>query len=206
MAIYIVRHGETAKNREKLLQGRSNAPLNENGIEQCGRVRDFFEDNGIKISRVYSSPLERAVNTAKLIAEDAEIVCDDRLLEMDYGPYEGTSLEHPAPEIIEFFSDFVHNPAPEGMESLAHVTERLGRFIEDVRQYLTDEETSDDTNVLISTHAIAMKGALEYLTPDSGGAYWSRYIGNCSVYKAEVSGGHIGIPEEILSLAYEPGV
>ena len=34
---------------------------------------------------------------------------------------------------------------------------------------------------MISTHAIAMKGLLEYLTPESQGRYWSKYIGNCAV-------------------------
>ena len=40
------------------------------------------------------------------------------------------------------------------------------------------------------------KGILEYLTPDSNGAYWSKYIGNCAVYVAENSDERIGIPKE----------
>lgn len=51
-------------------------------------------------------------------------------------------------------------------------------------------------NILISTHAIAMKGILEYLTPDSKGAYWSKFIGNCAVYAVECTDGKIGIPKE----------
>ena len=53
-------------------------------------------------------------------------------------------------------------------------------------------------NTLISTHAIAMKGLLEVLTPGSEGAHWSKYIGNCAVYAAENASGIIGIPYEIL--------
>lgn len=200
MTIYLVRHGETAKNREKRLQGRSDAPLNDNGIQQSEQVRDFFVNQGIFFDKVYSSPLKRAVQTAQIIAGDqAEIFTDDRLLEMDYGPYEGCNLENPAPELMFFFSDFVHNPAPEGMESLSHVTERLGIFLKRIQK-------DHSRNILIATHAIAMKGALEYLTPDSGGAYWSKYIGNCGVYKAEFADGEYSMPEEILSLGYEPGV
>lgn len=200
MTIYLVRHGETAKNREKRLQGRSDASLNDNGIQQSEQVRDFFVNQGICFDKVYSSPLKRAVQTAQIIAGDqAEIFTDDRLLEMDYGPYEGCNLENPAPELMFFFSDFVHNPAPEGMESLSHVTERLGIFLKRIQK-------DHSRNILITTHAIAMKGALEYLTPDSGGAYWSKYIGNCGVYKAEFADGEYSTPEEILSLGYEPGV
>jgi broad specificity phosphatase PhoE len=49
-------------------------------------------------------------------------------------------------------------------------------------------------NVLISTHAIAMKGALEYLTPDSQGGYWAKNIGNCDIYAAEIADGAYGVP------------
>ena len=58
-----------------------------------------------------------------------------------------------------------------------------------------------EKNILISTHAIAMKGALEYLTPDSCGSYWSKYIGNCAVYTAEITpegGGSVPVPWECI--------
>ena len=200
MNIYLIRHGETAKNREKRLQGRSDTPLNENGHQQSAKARAYFEQQGIRFDRVYSSPLIRAVQTAAaIVGEGVEIETDERLLEMDYGPYEGSTLENPGPELIRFFSDFVNNPAPEGMESLEHVTQRLGDFLNEICKKAGE-------NVLISTHAIAMKGALEYLTPDSRGGYWSKYIGNCGIYRAEYTGGQFTPPEEIFSLGYEPGV
>ena len=40
-------------------------------------------------------------------------------------------------------------------------------------------------NLLVSIHAIAMKGILDYLTPGSGGSCWSRNIRNCTVFAAE---------------------
>ncbi len=179
--IYIVRHGETAKNKAQMLQGRSNAPLNDAGRLQAAKVRDFFANAGIRFAKVYSSPLTRAVQTGEIIAENVPVVTDDRLIEMDYGPYEGMDLNHPDPEVVEFFRDFVHNPAPKGMEKLSDVVARTGEFLEEVRQ------EAESGNLLISTHAIAMKGALEYLTPESNGRYWSKYIGNCAVYGVEVT-------------------
>lgn len=191
--IYIIRHGETQKNKKKLLQGRSNDPLNEAGILQAQKAREYFESNNIHFEKVYTSPLIRAVRTAELIAGDTvKIITDDRLLEMDYGPYEGTSLEPPAPEVLYFFSDFVNHPAPPGMESLASVTGRLGEFLEEIRP-----EAVRGEDILISTHAIAMKGALEYLTPQSRGSYWSKYIGNCGIYRIETDGDQYMIPVEM---------
>ena len=187
--IYIIRHGQTELNNAHVLQGRSDCPLNENGIAQAREVGQWLADQGIEFSYVYSSPLKRAIRTAELIAQGNPIVIDDRLIEMDYGPYEGMDLKNPAPEIITFFSDFVNNPAPEGMEPLSKVVQRAGAFLEDIKEL--------PGNILISTHAIAMKGALEYLTPDSNGSYWSKYIGNCAVYAASNADGQIGVPEEV---------
>ena len=209
--IYIIRHGQTEKNKAKVLQGRSDVPLNDAGRQQAAEVRERFEREGISFDKIYTSPLVRAVETAQIVAGAAphQIVAgaaphqivtgaapqqfevDSRLIEMDYGPYEGMDLTHPAPEIITFFSDFVHNPAPEGMEPLPEVVARLGTFLEEIR------DEARGRTILLSTHAIAMKGALEYLTPESKGSYWSKYIGNCAVYKVEVGpDGSFGIPAE----------
>ena len=187
--IYIIRHGQTEKNRANVLQGRSDIPLNDSGRQQAEKVKDQFIKAGIHFDLVYTSPLIRAVQTAAIIAEGIPQVKDERLIEMDYGPYEGMDLANPAPEVLEFFRDFVHNPAPNGMEPLQAIVVRLGSFLEEIK------EEAAEKNILISTHAIAMKGALEYLTPDSGGSYWSRFIGNCAVYTSEITTeGSWGIP------------
>ena len=59
-------------------------------------------------------------------------------------------------------------------------------------------EEAKEKQILISTHAIAMKGILEYLTPASEGRYWSKYIGNCAVYKTEIKDGGYAVPEEVM--------
>ena len=198
--LYIIRHGQTHKNKQKLLQGRSDFPLNEEGEKQAAEVRDKLIDAGVEPSVVYSSPLIRAVQTAKIVAGSDQIRTDDRLIEMDYGPYEGMDLTNPAPEVMAFFMDFAGTPAPEGMEQLSSVVARSGEFLEDIRE----EAASHD--VIISTHAIAMKGLLEYLTPESKGSYWSKYIGNCDVYASEVTEEGYGIPYPYITGDEKPGV
>ena len=185
--IYIIRHGQTELNNRKVLQGRSNYPLNESGVRQAEEAAKRLEEAGVSFDRVFTSPLIRAAETARIVGRGVEAVTDERLIEMDYGPYEGMDLQALTPEVITFFSDFQHNPAPDGMEQLDHVVERAGRFVEDLRQY-------EGESILISTHAIAMKGILEYLTPDSHGAYWSKYIGNCWIYTFENAGGTFSVP------------
>ncbi len=178
--LYIVRHGQTKQNREKRLQGRSDLPLDETGEAQAAALGRLFREKGIRFDRVISSPLRRAVQTARLAAgEDVPLVTDDRLIEMDYGPYEGMDLRSPAPEVLEFFRDFVHNAAPPGMEPLPEIVRRLGELLEELA------EESESSTILLSTHAIALKGALEYLDPASGGAWWSKPVGTCAVFVTE---------------------
>jgi len=190
-SIYIIRHGQTAMNRKKVLQGRSNLPLNEVGIRQAAAAGAWFRQQGISFSRVYSSPLLRAVQTATLAAGEVPVETDLRLIEMDYGPYEGADLQKPAPEVLAWFRDFVHVPAPEGIESLESVIGRMGDFLETLRW----QKISG--SVLISTHAIAMKGALEYLTPESRGSFWSRNIGNCAVFRTACTRMGFTVPREV---------
>ena len=115
--LYIIRHGETAKNKKKLLQGRSDQSLNESGFSQAADAGDRLRSMGISFDRIYSSPLIRARQTAEQILKrggksdpDGEagidaspIITDERLIEMDYGPYEGMDLENPAPEVMAVF-------------------------------------------------------------------------------------------------------
>lgn len=191
MNIYIIRHGQTDANLRHELQGRRDIPLNEQGRRQAEMVRAFFEERGVLFDRVCSSPLGRAIETARIVSgRGVPVETDDRLLEMDYGPYEGMDLRKPAPEVVTFFSDFVHNPAPNGMEQLSSVTARAGRFIEDVVR-------SSGERILVSTHAILMKGILEYLTPGSHGSYWSKFIGNCAVYQCVCRDGAFSVPVEV---------
>lgn len=192
--IYIVRHGETDNNKKRVLQGRSNLPLNAAGVKQAEKVKEYFSEKGIRFDKVYSSPLIRAIKTAQIITGEEldNFIVDDHLLEMDYGPYEGCSLLDPPPEIIEFFSDFVNNPAPEGMENLPDLVARMGRFMESLKK-------EGDQTILISTHAIAMKGILEHLTPQSKGAYWNKHIANCAVYRTTFLDGAFTVPVELIN-------
>ncbi len=185
--IFIIRHGKTDLNQANVLQGRSDHPLNEEGIIEARQAAEKFK--GISFSYVFSSPLQRALQTAKIIVPDLEPIKDERLIEMDYGSYEGSDLNKLDPELLRFFSDFVNEKAPEGMEELSDVVKRTGEFLKEIKDL--------EGNILVSTHAIAMKGLLENLTPTSKGSYWAKHIGNCAVYVTEKKNGNFSIPVEI---------
>ena len=58
--IYLVRHGQTAMNRKKVLQGRSDIPLNEEGRKEAAEAGERFRKAQIIFDRVYAYPLIRA--------------------------------------------------------------------------------------------------------------------------------------------------
>jgi len=93
MQLYLVRHGETAWNKEEVFRGRKDVPLNETGKKQAQLTGMFFKNKGI--ARIFSSPLGRAIETAEGIANATKIPIEvmDELTDMAFGEWEGLTLQ-----------------------------------------------------------------------------------------------------------------
>ncbi|WP_026660849.1 histidine phosphatase family protein [Butyrivibrio sp. AC2005] len=99
MKIYILRHGTTEWNNKRLIQGQTDIPLDEFGILMAKETGKGLNKKGIKFDRVYSSPLSRAYETAKIILESytlentiPSIITDDRLKELSFGFMDGGNV------------------------------------------------------------------------------------------------------------------
>ncbi|MCP4335679.1 MAG: histidine phosphatase family protein [Gammaproteobacteria bacterium] len=89
MRLVLLRHGITAWNLEKRIQGRIDQPLNDAGRQQLRALTvpdDYLDD------RWYCSPLRRAVASAELLAL-RNVVIEPALIEMDWGDWEGEVLK-----------------------------------------------------------------------------------------------------------------
>ena len=84
MNIYIVRHGQTKLNAERRVQARKGEPLNEIGIKQANELKDKFEKEKVNFDLVFSSPQERAIQTAEIVSKKKAII-DNRLDVYDLG-------------------------------------------------------------------------------------------------------------------------
>nr|WP_249806296.1 histidine phosphatase family protein [Bradyrhizobium sp. 1] len=84
-----MRHGATDWNRQGLFQGRTDNPLNEDGLRQAHEAASMLR--GIGVSRIVASPLMRAARTAEIIADaiSAPLTIDDGIIEFDFGSFEG---------------------------------------------------------------------------------------------------------------------
>jgi probable phosphomutase (TIGR03848 family) len=90
--LLLIRHGRTDANANGVLAGRTPGVL----LDEVGRsaTEDLAKRlQGVKVSQVVSSPLERTVETAKILfSKDTNIALEDRLLECDYGDWQGSKL------------------------------------------------------------------------------------------------------------------
>ncbi|MEK7486235.1 MAG: histidine phosphatase family protein [Planctomycetota bacterium] len=94
VSLFFIRHGETDWNRERRIQGMyGNPPLNERGIQQAQRTSAFLSQ--YPFNAFYCSPLIRALETAKIIADPHTLtpVSNFYLSEMNYGEWEGKKRE-----------------------------------------------------------------------------------------------------------------
>jgi len=85
--IYLVRHGETEWSRARRHTGRTDLPLSPVGEAEAKALGQHLR--GLEVDRVLSSPLSRAVVTARLAGFGDRLETSDALLEFDYGDYEG---------------------------------------------------------------------------------------------------------------------
>jgi broad specificity phosphatase PhoE len=171
--IYYIRHGETAWNAEGKLQGTQDIPLNDLGRKQAafagGILADLFARDGRNENSLgfVASPLGRARSTMELVRSALKLpshdyAIDDRLREIGYGDWEGSTLAQMQASDPEVFArrqaDKWTIPPPRG-ESYAEVQARVSDWYRQV--------TADTVAVAHGGTARALMVALGIETPDS---------------------------------------
>ena len=127
--IYLVRHGATEWAKNGKHTGRSDIPLTEEGREQAKQFIPVFQE--VDFEQVWTSPLQRAMNTAELAGMGDRAQIDNDLHEWDYGDYEGITT----PEIQKTVPDwnvFTHG-CPNG-EQARDVAGRANRVLKRCRE------------------------------------------------------------------------
>lgn len=173
MKIYATRHGQTEWNFFEKICGISDIELTEKGIEQAGELAEKAAVCG-DIDVIIVSPLKRAVKTAEIIAEKIgkPIRIDDRLIEWNYGDYEGKS---------RFTKNFPNAKMefgckmPCGGESLLQLAHRVYSCIDDVRKQYADK------NVLLVCHGGVCRVIETYFNDMTTEQFAHFFMGNCEL-------------------------
>ncbi len=151
MKLTLVRHGETLWNQEKKIQGITDIALSELGIEQANRLSLSLQHE--KLDRIITSPLQRAVDTAKAIGRYHKVpfVVENDLHELNAGEFEGLSYRDLVGRYDDFLSKWTEDRASVGMpkgESLQEVQDRVWPVIKRI--------TETSQNALVVSHSFVM--------------------------------------------------
>ncbi|MGH2447854.1 MAG: histidine phosphatase family protein [Chloroflexota bacterium] len=135
--VFLVRHPQTTWNTEGRFQGGLEAPLTAEGSEQALLLAASFV--GQPLAGVYTSPIGRAANTARLISDEAEspLFVDERLSEINMGAWEGLDHRQVKSRFPDVYRNWYSHPTQvtfPGGESLHDVQRRacdaLGEIFE----------------------------------------------------------------------------
>lgn len=90
----LIRHGETAWNAERRLQGHTDTPLNPKGVLQARQMAQALKDINLGLDVLYTSDLKRAADTANAVVElfGVEAQVDSALRERNFGALQGLSI------------------------------------------------------------------------------------------------------------------
>ena len=133
--IILIRHGETDWNKEQIFRGRIDVALNEVGLAQARAVQKFLKD--VQISAIYSSPLSRALETARVVGEgrNCEVKIEEGFIDINFGRWQGLSHQKVKEDYKDLYEMWLTKPQvvtfPEG-ESLEEVQRRSMKALEKV--------------------------------------------------------------------------
>lgn len=156
MKLYIIRHGTTKWNVERRLQGRKDSELTEEGIKRAIMLRDRLQD--VDFDMIYSSPLNRALETAKIIKgqRNIEIIIHKSLCELDFGNWEGMQISEIERKFPKEYYSYIKDPEsyiPIDGESFEELFNRVQHFLDDI-------EKLDAKNILVVTHGVTIKAII----------------------------------------------
>lgn len=203
MDIYFFRHGETDYNANKKMQGWLDIPLNETGISQARDLSKTLSD--VKFDYIYSSPLSRALETAKIVVgnTDTKIITDNGLKEWNLGIFCGKVVrltDAPADTPFDINSEIVYIPS--ALISDENYVPQNGEshkmFVKRVCDTITNIAKNTDAKILgISTHGGVIKALIKQFTnlqyPRSG-------VPNTGYIKMKWDGKTLTLPEPPLWL------
>lgn len=196
MLIYLMRHGETDWNKARRLQGQSDIPLNEYGIELAVKTAEALAD--VPFDMAFCSPLGRAQETAKIILGNrATPLCtDERLKEINFGTNEGicfdSAKKNPEDPLHNFFCKPEYYCPPEGAESFAQVAERGKTFLQ---EKILPLEGSCET-ILIVAHGAFNRSLVNSIMGTPLQEFWRISLPNCAVSILSLEEGQFKVVEE----------
>jgi alpha-ribazole phosphatase len=189
---YFVRHGTTDFNGQGVYFGKTDSPLNVEGILQAKELGISLSE--IHFDEIYTSPMKRCIDTARFITEMRKPHVHDELSELDFGRWEGLNFrqcsEKDPEEFRKWSADYRNTAPPEG--------EKYTEFYTRVRRFYEDVLIRKEGTILIVAHKGVLQLLVSLLLSDSDSLFWNfnfhlgkysileRYNGHCTINRLNV--------------------
>lgn len=177
--VCLVRHGETDANKNMIVQGRIDNPLNATGVAQAEGVARHFSTRGEIYDVIVASPLARAAATARIIARElgyaGDVELDPGFLERDFGAWDGRKIDD------DYAGAVRENRIPR-MERHEVLEARVFAALRALCL------RHPGKRILLVTHSHVIKAVLVRLLPATEFNYAS-YLANCSANHVAFDGG-----------------
>ena len=177
--IIFLRHGQAENNTKRILAGRTEGvPLTNTGVEQAERIAKYLKH--MDISAIYSSPIERASNTAKIVADynSLNYELDDRLIEIEMGKFTRMNYDDMFAKYGNVFLKFYENDpiiAKCEVETFAEVQKRVIDMVE----YIVKKHKNQ--NVVLVTHMDPIKSMISTIMDLKPKTLFELIIANASL-------------------------
>jgi broad specificity phosphatase PhoE len=179
--IILMRHGQTNANKNFIVQGRMDNPLNKDGMAQALHTGKYFLNIKENFDMVISSPLKRAFSTAELVNKGMlhkrPIVLDRGLIERNFGDYDGK-------EINDDYYYLIKRGLVPNMETNEQLEKRVCDSIKDICKKYPHKK------LLIVTHSHVIKALLTKLVDEFT---WKDQLYNCSLTHLVIKKGKIEV-------------
>ena len=176
--LYLMRHGQTEWNRMRMLQGRSDIPLNETGRQMARDAAQRYRE--VNFDVCFCSPLQRARETAELFlaGRQVPILPDERLVEMCFGDYEGTSgFDREGHPLCGMFCHPETYRPVGGSESIESLYARSASFVREKALPLLRE----GKDVLVVAHGALCLGVTNQVRRVPLEKFWETLQRNCEL-------------------------
>ena len=177
--IIFLRHAQAKNNVERILAGRTKGiPLTQTGIQQAEKISTFLQP--LKISTIYSSPIERALHTAEIVANKLDLGCkiDDRLTEIEMGSFSGMQYDEMFAKYGNVFLKFYQDSPliqKNGVETFSSVKKRVLDMVNDC------SKKHEGQNILLGTHMDPIKAMISTVLQPKPESLYELVIRNASL-------------------------
>ena len=181
MILYFTRHGESEWNLIHRVQGQHDSPLTERGIRMAQQLRKRLK--GLSFTRRYTSPLGRAMQTARILTEGTGVIPepDERICEVNLGVMEEQIMDELPPETLHLFYHEPQNYRPEGGEGYPAAFERVSALMRELE--------TEDSCVLLVAHALILRLIRLYILDLPLENMMDVHTAGCCFCEAHFSGG-----------------